>query len=207
MVARVVVRDVFETNAYFIIDDATGSGFLIDPGAEAERLYGISRDRGWRIERILLTHGHFDHTAAAEPLRRALNAPISMHRLGAPFLADAELNLSARCGRHVTIGASVDWLDDGDEVRLAANPAFSIRVLYTPGHTPDSATYYLPSESCAFVGDSIIGGGIGLTKFPGGDQPTLIRSLETRILALPQDTTLLSGHSGPIVVADFPARR
>ena len=49
--------------------------------------------------------------------------------------------------------------------------------------------------------------GIGLTKFPGGDQPTLIRSLETRILALPQDTTLLSGHSGPIVVADFPARR
>ena len=207
MVARVVVRDVFETNAYFIIDDATGSGFLIDPGAEAERLYGISRDRGWRIERILLTHGHFDHTAAAEPLSRALNAPISMHRLGAPFLADTELNLSARCGRHVTIGASVDWLDDGDEVRLAANPAFSIRVLYTPGHTPDSATYYLPSESCAFVGDSIIGGGIGLTKFPGGDQPTLIRSLETRILALPQDTTLLSGHSGPIVVADFPARR
>ena len=50
MVARVVVRDVFETNAYFIIDDATGSGFLIDPGAEAERLYGISRDRGWRID-------------------------------------------------------------------------------------------------------------------------------------------------------------
>ena len=140
-------------------------------------------------------------------MSRALNAPISMHRLGAPFLADAELNLSARCGRHVTIGTSVDWLDDGDEVRLAANPAFSIRVLYTPGHTPDSATYYLPSESCAFVGDSIIGGGIGLTKFPGGDQPTLIRSLETRILALPQDTTLLSGHSGPIVVADFPARR
>ncbi len=207
MVARVVVRDVFETNAYFIIDDATGSGFLIDPGAEAERLYGISRDRGWRIERILLTHGHFDHTAAAEPLSRALNAPISMHRLGAPFLADAELNLSARCGRHVTIGASVDWLDDGDEVRLAANPAFSIRVLYTPGHTPDSVTYHLPSENCAFVGDTIIDRNVGLTKFPGGDQPTLIRSLETRILALPQDTTLLSGHSGPIVVADFPARR
>ena len=137
MVARVVVRDVFETNAYFAIDEATGSGFLIDPGAEAARLYGIVRDRGWCIERILLTHGHFDHTAAAEALSRAWNAPISMHRLGAPFLADAELNLSARCGRHVTIGASVDWLDDGDEVRLAANPAFSIRVLYTPGHTPD----------------------------------------------------------------------
>lgn len=143
MVARVIVRDVFETNAYFAIDEATGSGFLVDPGAEAERLYGIVRDKGWRIERILLTHGHFDHTTAAKPLSRALNAPISMHRLGAPFLADAELNLSARCGRHVTIGASVDWLDDGDEVRLAANPAYSIRVLHTPGHTPDSVN--LPS--------------------------------------------------------------
>ncbi len=193
MVARVVVRDVFETNAYFAIDEATGSGFLIDPGAEAARLYGIVRDRGWCI----------DHTAAAEALSRAWNAPISMHRLGAPFLADADLNLSARCGRHVTIGASVDWLDDGDEVRLAANPAFSIRVLYTPGHTPDSATYYLPSENCAFVGDSIIGGGIGLTKFPGGDQPTLIRSLETRILTLPADTTLLSGHSAPLPLREF----
>ena len=93
MVARVVVRDVFETNAYFAIDEATGSGFLIDPGAEAARLYGIVRDRGWCIERILLTHGHFDHTAAAEPLSRALNAPISMHRLAALDLLDDVVSL------------------------------------------------------------------------------------------------------------------
>ena len=203
MVARVVVRDVFETNAYFAIDEATGSGFLVDPGAEAERLYDIVREHGWRIERILLTHGHFDHTTAAEPLRRAWNAPISMHRRGAPFLADANLNLSAQCGRYVTIGTQVDWLDDGDVVRLVANPNFSLRVLHTPGHTPDSVTYNLPSESCAFVGDSIIDGGIGLTKFPGGDQATLVQSLEARILTLPQDTTLLSGHSNPLTVRGF----
>lgn len=203
MVARIVVRDVFATNAYFAIDDATGSGFLIDPGAEAERLYGIVRDRGWRIERILLTHGHFDHTAAAEPLSRAWNAPISMHRRGAPFLADANLNLSARCGRYVTIGGPIDWFDDGDEVSLAANPGFSVRVLHTPGHTPDSVTYHLPSERCAFVGDSIIDGGVGLVKFPGGDLPTLIRSLETRILALPQDTMLLPGHSEPATLGEL----
>ena len=92
---------------------------------------------------------------------------------------------------------------DGDEVRLAANPAYSIRVLHTPGHTPDSVTYHLPSENCAFVGDSIIDGNVGLTKFPGGDQPTLIRSLETRILTLPADTTLLSGHSAPLTVREF----
>lgn len=203
MVTRVIVRDVFETNAYFAIDEATGSGFLVDPGAEAERLYSIVRDKGWRIERILLTHGHFDHTAAAEPLSRAWNAPIAMHRRGAPFLADANLNLSAPCGRYVTIGTPVDWLDDGDEVRLAANPTYSIRVLHTPGHTPDSVTYHLPSENCAFVGDSIIDGNVGLTKFPGGDQPTLIRSLETRILTLPADTTLLSGHSAPLTLREF----
>ena len=77
------------------------------------------------------------------------------------------------------------------------------RILLTHGHTPDSVTYHLPSESCAFVGDSIIGGGIGLTKFPGGDQPTLIRSLETRILTLPADTTLLSGHSAPLTLREF----
>ena len=207
MVARVVVRDVFETNAYFAIDEATGSGFLIDPGAEAARLYGIVRDRGWCIERILLTHGHFDHTAAAEALSRAWNAPISMHRLGAPFLADADLNLSARCGRSVTIGSPVDWLDDGDEVSLAANPGFSLRVLHTPGHTPDSVSYYSTADGCAFVGDAIIDGGIGITKFPSGDYVALVHSLQTRILTLPQKTMLLSGHSEPIAVAAFPARR
>ena len=77
------------------------------------------------------------------------------------------------------------------------------RILLTHGHTPDSVTYHLPSENCAFVGDTIIDGNVGLTKFPGGDQPTLIRSLETRILTLPADTTLLSGHSAPLTLREF----
>ena len=87
------------------------------------------------------------------------------------------------------------------EERLAR--AVRERILLTHGHTPDSVTYHLPSENCAFVGDSIIDGNVGLTKFPGGDQPTLIRSLETRILTLPADTTLLSGHSAPLTVREF----
>ena len=191
----------YEANCIVLWDGA--EALVVDPGQDADLILAFLSDRNLALRAVLLTHGHFDHTAAAESLSRALNAPISMHRLGAPFLADAELNLSARCGRHVTIGASVDWLDDGDEVRLAANPAFSIRVLYTPGHTPDSVTYHLPSENCAFVGDTIIDGNVGLTKFPGGDQPTLIRSLETRILTLPADTTLLSGHSAPLPLREF----
>ena len=87
------------------------------------------------------------------------------------------------------------------EERLAR--AVRERILLTHGHTPDSVTYHLPSENCAFVGDTIIDGNVGLTKFPGGDQPTLIRSLETRILTLPADTTLLSGHSAPLTVREF----
>ena len=107
----------------------------------------------------------------------------------------------------MTIGSPVDWLDDGDEVRLAANPSFSLRVLHTPGHTPDSVAYYSSADGCAFVGDAIIDGGIGITKFPGGDYVALVHSLQTRILTLPQKTMLLSGHSEPIAVAAFPARR
>ena len=198
MVAKVAVRDVFTTNAYFAIDGTSGSGFLIDPGAEAERLDAIVRERGWRIERILLTHGHFDHTAAAGPLSRAWGAPIAIHRLGAAFLSNADLNLSARCGRHVTIGAPLQWLEDGDEIRLGANPAFSLRVIHTPGHTPNSTTFLAPGEGCAFVGDTVIDGGPGITDFPGGDYATLMLTLKTRILALPEGTTLLCGHSGPV---------
>lgn len=203
MVARVVVRDVFATNAFFAIDGETGCGFLIDPGAEAGRLYAIARNRGWRIERILLTHGHFDHTAGAVQLARAWNVPISMHRLGEAFLADTGLNLSARCGRRVVIDEPVDWLEDGDEIRLAANGAFVLKVLHTPGHTPDSATYWMPGEGCAFAGDTIIGGGMGITDFPGGDAATLAGSIRTKILSLPADTRLFCGHSEAVSAAEL----
>lgn len=93
MVRELQVQGVFAENTYFYIDQHTGSGFLIDPGAQPGLIYDIIRQNAWTIEKILLTHGHFDHMGAAELLRERLVAPIYIYPADAPYLTDPNLNL------------------------------------------------------------------------------------------------------------------
>ena len=72
MIVEVPVRGYFDENCYFYIDDETKHGFLIDPGAEPKKLLKLISDKGWNIEKILLTHGHFDHTGALNEIRGVL---------------------------------------------------------------------------------------------------------------------------------------
>lgn len=201
MIRELTVRGVFTENCYFYIDEATTAGFIIDPGAQAGLIYDTVVENGWTIEKILLTHGHFDHTGAAEQLSRALGAPIYIYPSDAPYLADARLNLSASSGIPVIV-RHYEELYDGEVIKLKANTAFSLKVIHTPGHTPGSVSYYSQSERAAFIGDTLYEHGPGLTHFPGGDARVLARTIAEKILALPPDTILLSGHSSPITVEE-----
>ena len=194
-----MVQGVFAENTYFYIDSHSKSGFLIDPGAQAGLIYDAIQQNGWNIEKILLTHGHFDHLGAAELLREKLVAPIYIYPLDAPYLTDPYLNLSAQY-QPITV-PHYEELYDGEIIRLKANSGFYLKVIHTPGHTPGSVTYYSPEESAAFVGDLLYQHGPGLTNFPGGNPSELEKSIVSKILTLPDDTVLLSGHSSPITVA------
>ena len=96
-VDMVPVTDVFTTNSYFYIDETTRHGFLIDPGAEPQRLKQIIKDKNYVIEKILLTHGHFDHTGGVEVLARELSVSYYIHENGEKFLEDVHYNLSIHC--------------------------------------------------------------------------------------------------------------
>lgn len=201
MVRELTVQGVFAENCYFYIDDATKSGFLIDPGAQAGIIYDTIARNGWNIEKILLTHGHFDHTGAAELLREKLVAPIYIYPADARYLTDTYLNLSANSGNPVIV-SHYEEIYDGEIIRLKANSGFYLKVIHTPGHTPGSVTYYSPEEKVAFVGDTLYEHGPGLTNFPGGNRRELEHSIVEKILTLPGDTVLLSGHSSPITVRE-----
>ena len=97
MVRCVPVKGYFAENCFFYLDEETRHGFLIDPGAEAERLLATIQREGWTIEKILLTHGHFDHTGAVDALRKALNVPVLAHENADQYLLDPRMNLSAFC--------------------------------------------------------------------------------------------------------------
>ena len=153
MITGFTVKGYFEENCYFYIDDQTKHGFLIDPGAQAEGLLRMIRKEGWTIEKILLTHGHFDHTGAVNDIRKALGIPVYAYEDADMYLLDTRMNLSALCGEYVVV-ENVNYLKDGDVVRSEANPAFSLKVLHTPGHTPDSVIYYSETNTKLYSGHS-----------------------------------------------------
>lgn len=205
MILSVTVQEYIDTNAYFYVDDATHRGFLIDPGAEADRLLGIMETYEYTIEKILLTHGHFDHMGAAEAIQQKLSIPICMHKNGRPYAERPEYNLSRFSSKPISL-KDVTYLEDGAVLSLTGTDACRLTVIPTPGHTEDGCIYYSAQDHAAFVGDTIFAGSYGRTDFYGGDEDTLFTSIREKILTLPPETTLLSGHSEPTTVADEQAR-
>ena len=194
MIAEVPVKGYFEENCFFYIDDRTKHGFIIDPGAQADRLLDLIGEKGWTIEKILLTHGHFDHMGAVDEIRDALGIPVYAHLRSDEYLLDARKNLSALCGPPIIV-RDAEHLDDGDVVSLNDDPDFALKVIYVPGHTTDSVLFYSEADHVAFVGDTIFKGSIGNYQYPGGNADDLQRSIIRQIFTLPDQTILCSGHS------------
>lgn len=199
MIYAIPVRGRFETNCYFYVNDATKRCFLIDPGAEGQRLLDLAQENGWTIEKILLTHGHFDHMGGIPEIRRSVNIPVYAFENADLYLLDPKKNLSRYCGPDITIH-HIQCFHDGDEITLTEASGGGLKVLYTPGHTEDSVVFYSAEDQAAFVGDTIFKGSIGSTAYPGGNERDLAKSITQRIFTLPDDTTLLSGHSDPTTV-------
>lgn len=193
-----LARDVFATYGYFVADDATGHGLLVDPGAQPNLFLHAIREGGWDAEAILLTHGHFDHTGAANELREELGIPVMAHELADRYLLDPALNLSAEHGRSVTVADTAKFAD-GDRIALSGGN-LALDALHVPGHTDDSCAFFCEEGGFAIVGDTVYEGGPGLTVFPTGDAARLRESIYSKLLALPGDTLLLSGHSRPMTV-------
>ena len=196
MILQTEVHGIFATNCYFYIDDETKHGFLIDPGADADKLLKIIEREGFTIEKILLTHGHFDHIGAVNEIQSKLGVEVYMQGNGRDYVENPVWNLSAYFNLNMKLD-SVTYIEDFSEIILSANRNFVLKMIPLAGHTTDSAIFYSKNDSVAFVGDSIFLNSIGRTDFPGGDEYILYKNLKEKIFTLPDDTILLSGHSEP----------
>ena len=199
MVYTVPVSGLIEENAYFYIDEKSGAGFVIDPGSEPDKLIALVRQKGWKIEKILITHGHFDHIGGAGKMRAELGCEIVSHPTPEDYMGNAYMNLSYYHGFTIELD-DVQGVNDGSVVSLKANPDFSLRVIETPGHTTDSVIYYSEKDNLAFVGDTVFRGSVGRWDLPGGDLETLRKSIVKKVFSLPGKTVLYSGHSEPTTV-------
>lgn len=195
----VKIANYLQTNAYFYIDEQNKHGFLIDPADEAQRFIDIINKNHWIIEKILLTHGHFDHIGAVNELNEKLNIPYYAHENAQSYLLNSDLNLSS-WNNYEIILPNARYLKDNAIISLQSPSKAQLQVVYTPGHTQDSVIYYDANENLAFVGDTIFKGSIGATHFPGGDIRQLQQSIIRKIFTLPDNTVLYSGHSDPTTV-------
>lgn len=201
MTISVEVFGIIEENAYFFIDDETQHGFLIDPGAQADKLLKIISEHDWTIEKILLTHGHFDHIGAVNELQRVLKIPVCMSKGGNYYAKDPAINCSAFVDEPIIL-EDVTCLDDDTEIALSVNPSFKVKLIPAKGHTLDGAIYYSSTEGVAFVGDTIFRGSHGRTDLPGGSYQDLMQTIREKVLTLPDETILYTGHGLPTTVAD-----
>ncbi len=189
-----------QTNAYLIADPETKEAVVIDPSWDGHLILAEAERRGWRIGHLWYTHAHFDHIGGAGAIADALN-PLPLVALhpadhvlwraegGAPLFG-----LKIDPGPEPTID-----LLHGMTLRLGSN-TFEVR--HTPGHTRGHVVLYCPQAGVCFCGDLIFAGSVGRTDMPGGDWPTLERSIREQIYTLPDETRLLSGHGPATTVGD-----
>ncbi len=181
-----------QTNCYLASDEETKEAIVIDPGADARRIMQAIRGRGLTVRLIVDTHAHFDHVAANGALRDATGAPIAIHRLDAPALAEPVRLFGLDMGGPASPPAD-RLLDDGEQIAFGQ---VGLRVLHTPGHTPGGISLYYEPQPAVFAGDALFRLGIGRTDLPGGDNETLVGAIRTRLFTLPPETVVYPGH-GP----------
>lgn len=180
-----------QTNCYFAINDDTKELLVIDPGASPKQLAERIRQETCTPVAILLTHGHFDHATGAEELAKEFDIPIYAYETEKETLEDANLNVSWMMGESLVFHAD-KFLKDEQEINLAG---FHIRVLHTPGHTKGGCCYYFPYENVVFCGDTLFCTSVGRSDLPGGSASELIRSIQEKLMTLPERTTVYPGHN------------
>lgn len=200
MIVEILVVGPMQTNCYVVGCEISREALVIDPGAESERIQETLKENGLRVNTIVLTHAHADHSGAAGELKKATGAKLVLHRDDAPVLADPHLNLAAYFDPAIVFPTPDGLLADGDRVECGT---IGLEVLHTPGHTPGCIC--LLGEGVLFSGDTLFAGSIGRNDLPGGNFKDLIASLKNRLMPLPDATRVYPGH-GPDSVMGFEKR-
>jgi hydroxyacylglutathione hydrolase len=181
----------FAENCYLVADGTTGEAVMIDPGQEPEMFLAALHDHGWTLQAIWLTHAHVDHIMGVGAVHRATGAPIYLHPLDRP-LYDSLPRYGAWVGMQLDAPPSPQYeLAPGKPLRVGGIE-FSVR--FTPGHSPGSVSF--AGSGRIFGGDVLFNGSVGRTDLPGGDTATLMASIQSEFLSLPDTTVVHSGH-GP----------
>jgi len=193
---RTLVSMPFEENTYVVWRPRSTECVVIDPGLQPELIEECLQEQGLTVRAILNTHGHADHIAGNEAMKRiAPDAPLIIGSGDAPLLTDPEANMSAAFGFAVLSPQADRKVKEGDIIEVAG---LALRVLEIPGHSPGHVVFVQEGTPIqVFGGDVLFRGSIGRYDFPGGNGPQLLESIRRKLFTLAADTVVYPGH-GPV---------
>jgi len=186
-----LVLGAFATNTYIIISG--GQAFVIDPAAEAEKILAVIAENEACLVAVLLTHGHFDHTSAAQELRLSTSAKIYIHENDAPMLNDLKKSFASFIPKMFKPCKADVFLKDGDVINIGgeSEESMQMQVVTVPGHSAGSIMYIL--DDVIFTGDTLFAGSVGRIDGWGGDGNAQAQSLE-KIKAMTGNYRIFPGH-------------
>ena len=186
------------TNCYIVYDENEKQAVLIDsPPDCTENAVLLAKEKGMEIKAVFLTHSHWDHTMDAAGLQREHGAEIYCHPDDEYRLLDPMEHVVYPIPFEIEALRPDKHFEDGAKIEIGG---MEFEIMHSPGHTEGGVVIICHNEKLAFTGDSIFEEGIGRCDLPGGDFPTLMNSIKTKILALPDDYKLYPGHGGPTTV-------
>lgn len=182
-----------QTNCYFLYREGETKVIFIDPADQGKYIYDKLAEKGFSVEAILLTHGHFDHILGAKALRELSGAKIYATEADKVLLQDPYVNVSAQWAKPYTMEAD-EYIRDGQVLTFGD---ISCKVLVTPGHTIGSCCFYFEEDGILISGDTLFQESVGRTDLPTGSMSKLVRSLQEKLFVLPEETAVYPGHGNP----------
>lgn len=198
---KVFTFNPFSENTYILFDDQTREAIIFDPGCynnnERKMLKKFIDDNQLIIKRLINTHCHLDHVFSNPYIIETFNVPLECHRAELPVLARVEaagMMFGTPCPPQEPPSV---FIEDGDVISLSG---IELKAILAPGHSPGSLCFYCEKDKFLIGGDVLFFGSIGRTDLPGGSHAQLIKSIETRLLPLPDDVKVYSGHGQPTTI-------
>lgn len=191
MIHEILPVGPLQCNCSIIGDESSREAIVIDPGDDIADILAIVQKHKLTVKQIVITHAHIDHVGGAMKLRAATGAPILLNQNDQALLKMLDVQ-AAWIGMQSPGKVDIDQsLGEQDTVRAGSLLA---NVIHTPGHTEGSICLYFPVEKKLIAGDTLFAGSIGRTDLPGGSFQKIMQSLHEKVLALPDETTVVPGH-------------
>lgn len=189
MQLKIIVTPPIMENCYILHNES--KAIVFDPGGSFEIIKKYLEDNELLVEAILLTHGHFDHIMGVAELKEYTKAPLYVHKDDLDLIKEGSSH-AAMFGLEAFTSPLVDiFVEDGYQLHFKCA---DIKVIHTPGHSKGGVCYYDEKDELLISGDTIFLESIGRTDLPGGDFPTLAKSIKEKIYALPPETVIYPGH-------------